>query len=146
MDYTIREMTIDDYDAVRALWEQTEGMSLEEGDDRHAIGIYLRRNPGFCFLAYVHGELAGTVLCGHEGRRGILRHLAVKRQFRGKGIARALINRCLAALAKDGITKCNIFVLDSNSQGRSFWEHMGWRLLEDNYRTMQSATATRESP
>jgi N-acetylglutamate synthase len=140
MNYSIREMTIGDYDEVYCLWEQTEGLNLEEGDSREGIDIYLRRNQGFCFVAYADGHIVGTVLCGHEGRRGILRHLAVKREYRGKGIARALINQCLSALAKDGIKKCNTFVLDENVEGLLFWEHMKWYVLEDNYRTMQTPT------
>ncbi len=144
MDYNIRKMTIDDYGAVYALWERTEGLSLEDGDSRGAIEIYLRRNQGFCFVACAGAHIIGTVLCGHDGRRGILRHLAVDGEFRGKGIARALISRSLSALAKDGITRCNTFVLDSNVQARSFWDHMGWYVLEDNYRTMQTPTAEDE--
>lgn len=140
MDYNIREMTIDDYDEVYHLWEQTEGLSLEEGDSREDIKIYLNRNQGFCFVACVDVRIIGSVLCGHEGRRGILRHLAVKREYRGKGFARALINESLSALYKDGIKKCNTFVLDENVDGRRFWEHMGWYVLEDNYRTVQTST------
>jgi ribosomal protein S18 acetylase RimI-like enzyme len=137
MNYSIHELTINDYDEVYRLWEQTEGLNLEEDDSREAIDIYLRRNRGLCFVAYAEGQIVGTVLCGHEGRRGILRHLAVKQEYRDKGIARALINRCLSALAKDGIKKCNTFVLDKNVEGRLFWEHMGWHVLEDSHRTMQ---------
>jgi ribosomal protein S18 acetylase RimI-like enzyme len=140
MDYRIREMTIGDYDEVYRLWEQTEGLSLEEGDSRGAIDIYLRRNRGLCFVACGDSEIVGTALCGHEGRRGTLRHLAVKREYRGKGIGRALIHQCLSALAKEGIMRCNTFVLDENVEGRLFWEHMGWYVLEDNYRTMQTPT------
>ncbi len=63
----------------------------------------------------------------------------------GKGIeAKASPERsiahCLAALAKAGIKKCNTFVLDSNVDGRYFWKHMGWQILENNYRTMQIPT------
>ena len=140
MDYSIREMTIDDYDEVYHLWEQTEGLSLEEGDSREAIEIYLNRNQGLCFVAYADDQIIGTVLCGHEGRRGTLRHIAVKRGYRGKGIARALIKQSLSALSKDGIKKCNTFVMDENVEGLRFWEHIGWYVLEDNYRTMQILT------
>jgi ribosomal protein S18 acetylase RimI-like enzyme len=140
MDYSIREMRIGDYDEVYRLWEQTEGLNIEEDDSREGIDIYLRRNQGLCFVACSDGHIVGTVLCGHEGRRGILRHLAVKRGYRGKGISRALINQCLSALAKEGIKKCNTFVLDENVEDRPFWEHMGWYVLEDNYRTMQTPT------
>jgi N-acetylglutamate synthase len=140
MDCTIRQMTIGDYDQVYCLWQQTEGLSCGEDDGRDAIDIYINRNQGFCFVACIDREIVGTVLCGHEGRRGILRHLAVGKEHRGKGIARALIEHCLAALAKAGIKKCNTFVLDSNVDGRYFWKHMGWHTLQDNYRTMQIPT------
>ena len=140
MDYSIHEMTIDDYDDAYNLWEQSEGLSLEEGDSRQAIGIYLNRNQGLCFVACADDRIIGTVLCGHEGRRGILRHLAVKRQYRGKGIGRALIKQSLSALSKAGIKKCNTFVMDDNLKGLRFWEQLGWYVLENNYRTLQIST------
>ena len=133
-------MTIADYDAVHALWSETEGMSLGDDDTRERIALYLARNPDLCFVATVTGRIVGTVLCGHEGRRGILRHLAVKRAFRRQGIARDLVNQCLADLARQGIRKCNIFVLDENPDGLRFWEHMGWYRLKDDYRTLQKQT------
>jgi ribosomal protein S18 acetylase RimI-like enzyme len=140
VNYNIRQMTMDDYEEVYRLWEKAEGISLEESDTREAISIYLNRNRGLCFVACIRDQIAGTVLCGHEGRRGILRHLVVKKEFRRKGIARALISQCLSALAKEGIQKCNTFVEDTNVEGRRFWEHMGWHMLEDNYRTLQIPT------
>jgi ribosomal protein S18 acetylase RimI-like enzyme len=140
MDYNFREMKIDDYDEVYHLWEKTEGLSLEEGDFRQAIGVYLKRNQGLCFVACADDRIIGTILCGHEGRRGILRHLVVNRGHRGKGIARALIQQSLSALSKAGIKKCNTFVMDDNVEGLRFWEHIGWYLLEDNYRTLQIST------
>jgi ribosomal protein S18 acetylase RimI-like enzyme len=144
MSYSIWQMTIDDYDEVHPLWRETDGLSLEEGDSRHAIELYLNRNQGFCFVAIVQGRIIGTVLCGHDGRRGILRHLVVDPTFRGRRVARSLVTECLSALARAGITKCNTFVLDSNVEGRRFWEHMGWYLLEDNYRTIQIATKPKD--
>jgi ribosomal protein S18 acetylase RimI-like enzyme len=144
MIYTIRPMHPHDYSLVRDLWEETEGLNLEESDSEEAFGIYLRRNRGLCFAAWAGKAIVGTVLCGHDGRRGILRHLAVKRSHRKAGMARALIKRSLAALAKSGIKKCNVFVLDTNLDGQRFWEHMGWHVLEDSYHTMQTETQEKE--
>lgn len=138
MKYRIRQMQIGDYRKLYALWKRSEGLSLEESDSREGIAIFLRRNRGLCFVACKGDQIIGAVLCGHEGRRGILRHLAVRKTDRHRGIARALINRCLGALARQGITKCNTFVLDTNVEGRRFWEQMGWYVLEDNYRTLQT--------
>jgi len=140
MNYTIRLMKIEDYPRVNELWRETEGLSLEESDSKEAIAIYLQRNRGFCFVACNGDQIIGTILCGHEGRRGILRHLAVRKDYRQAGIAKMLIERCLSALARAGIKKCNLFVLNTNVEGRSFWEHMGWTILEDNFRMLQTTT------
>jgi ribosomal protein S18 acetylase RimI-like enzyme len=140
MDCEIREMTLADYDEVYRVWTQTEGMCLVEEDNREGIALYLARNRGLCFVALVGGNLIGTVLCGHDGRRGILRHLAVKHEFRKQGIALLLVQRCLAALSGQGIKKCNIFVMDYNVAGMGFWEHIGFHPLPDDYRTLQIGT------
>ncbi len=78
-------MRIGDYPQIYALWRETEGFSLEESDSKEGIGIYLRRNRGFCFVACDGDQIIGTILCGHEGRRGILLHLSVARNYRHGG-------------------------------------------------------------
>ena len=144
MDYTIRQMTLDDYDQAYALWHAIAGIGLDEDDSRNGIALYLRRNRGMCFVASVGEKLIGTLLCGHEGRRGILRHLVVAPEFRGKGIARDLVNHSRAALAREGIRKCNTYVFDSNVDGRRYWEHTGWREHEDEFHLMQIDTGAED--
>lgn len=143
MAYAIRVMTLDDYEDVYRLWQRTEGMSLGPEDDREGIVIYLRRNPDLCFVAVHEQAIIGVVLCGHEGRRGILRHLAVDPACRRQGIATALIQHCLDGLLAQGISKCNIFVLDENPGGLAFWERRGFYYLNDDYRTLQQLTDQR---
>jgi ribosomal protein S18 acetylase RimI-like enzyme len=133
----IRAMTPKDYDAVSRLWMETEHLSMNECDTREGIELYLKRNPGLCFVALVGCVMAGNVLCGHDGRRGILRHLAVSKPYRKYGIARTLVEKALFGLNAQGIGKCNIFVEDENSAGMNFWKHMGWKLLVYDFRMMQ---------
>jgi ribosomal protein S18 acetylase RimI-like enzyme len=140
MNYQIREMTIAGYDEVHRLWSRTEGLCLGEDDNQDRFKLYLDRNQGLCFIAVSGTEIIGTVLCGHDGRRGILRHLAIKPEFRRRSIAKALIQKSLSALAEQGIKKCNIFVQDDNVAGLEFWKHVGWCRLEDNYYTLQIHT------
>jgi ribosomal protein S18 acetylase RimI-like enzyme len=126
MNVTLREFTIEDYDAAYALWQATEGVGLSEADKRENIASFLSRNPGLSMVAEEDGRLVGALLCGSDGRRGFLHHLAVARSHRRAGIGRELVRRCLAALAGIGMRKCHIFVLQENTEGRRFWERIGW--------------------
>ena len=124
----VRLFRIGDFDAVIALWRRTAGVGLNESDTRPAIAAYLRRNPKLSFVAEKNGQVIGAVLCGHDGRRGYLHHLAVSKRFRGRGIGRQLVNACLAKLREAGIQKCNIFIFANNAEGMKFWKHTGWSL------------------
>ncbi len=127
MEFNIRAMIIDDYDAVIALWQATEGMGLSAADSREAIARYLERNPGMSAVATdSSGAIAGAVLCGHDGRRGYLHHLAVRAEHRGLGLGRRLAETVLKRLQAEGIDKCHLFVYKSNATGRAFWEATGW--------------------
>ena len=125
-DITVREFTINDYDAAYALWKVSEGIGLSEADSRDNIASYLARNPGTSFVAEAGGRIVGAVLCGSDGRRGFLHHLAVAEGCRRAGTGRALVQRCLAALRTQGMRKCHIFVIADNEHGKKFWTRVGW--------------------
>ncbi len=131
VEYIITDLTLEDFDEVTDLWRNTEGIGLSSADTRERIGIYLERNPGLSFTARASGKLIGAVLCGHDGRRGYLHHLAVRAEWRKKGVARVLIERCMAGLGSVGIEKCHIFVYAHNKTGKAFWQHEGWMERED---------------
>lgn len=124
-------MTIADYPAVYALWARTEGMCLRDADGREEIARYLERNPGLCVVAEREGIILGAVLCGHDGRRGYLQHLAVERAERGRGIGSALVRACADGLQRAGIRKCHLLVHVDNAAGLRFWEAQRWRTRRD---------------
>ena len=131
MSVTFRPMTIEDYEDILALWQGTEGIGLSAADERPAINRYLARNPGMSLVATVDGRLAGAVLCGHDGRRGYIHHIAVADEFRGRGTGQELVARCMEALAHEGISRCHIFVYTRNTTGQGFWRAIGWTLRSD---------------
>ena len=132
LDYHVRPMVIGDFDQVVELWRSTEGIGMSDSDSPEAIADFLSRNPNLSLTARLEsGRLVGAVLCGHDGRRGYLYHLAVTRDFRHQGIAKALLDRCLAGLRALGIQKCSIFVYENNSDGQAFWTHNGWKRRAD---------------
>jgi N-acetylglutamate synthase len=130
MDYTIEPLTFADYEAVAAFWRQQEGIGLNESDAPAPMARFLERNPGMSLIARCStGDIVGAVLCGHDGRRGYLHHLAVALGYRRRGLGRALVERCLAGLAAAGISKCNIFLFNNNDEGRQFWLRLGYRAV-----------------
>jgi putative acetyltransferase len=127
----IRPFAIDDHAAATALWQATGGIGLSGSDTRANIAAYLKRNPGMSFVAVNDQGLIGAVLCGTDGRRGYLHHLAVDPAHRGRGVGRDLVNHCLDALRHAGLSKCHLFLYSANRSGRAFWEHIGWTFRSD---------------
>lgn len=130
MKVDITELSMDDYDEVVSFWQKIEEVELDDADSSETMQAYLERNPGMSFTARHDGKIVGAVLCGHDGRRGYLHHLAVTPAYRKKGIGTTLVNKCLTALAANGIRKCNIFVFSDNANGKVFWNKTGWTKYE----------------
>ncbi len=119
-----------DYDAVVVLWQAAEGVEIAEGDSRADIAGYLKRNPGLSRVAEIEGRLVGAVLCGHDGRRGLIYHLAVAPSHRSQGLGRKLIDECVAGLKACDIQRAILLVAQDNEGGRIFWKSLGFEAIE----------------
>jgi len=143
-------MTIDDYPAVYALWNACLASARDIDDTPEAVARFLRRNPAMSVVAAEGGAphnhpgtgrlpqetsatpstegnvLIGSILCGHDGRRGYLYHVAVDAAHRRGGVARAMVEACLSALREEGILRCALISFTKNEGGNAFWEAMGF--------------------
>lgn len=131
MDIRLLPFTLDLYPQALSLWKRCDGIGLSNADEPENIQAYLARNPGMSFAALEGDNLVGTILCGHDGRRGFIHHLAVEPDYRGNGIARSLLDGSLQALKDAGIQKCHLFLLNDNEEGIRFWTHVGWEKRSD---------------
>jgi ribosomal protein S18 acetylase RimI-like enzyme len=121
------DMRAEDFNEIFALWQRCDGVGLTPSDCREAVEAYLIRNPGLSLVARRDSRIIGAVLCGHDGRRGYLYHLAVDREHRQQGVGKSIVNECLARLTAARILKVTIFVYDRNRQGQAFWRKAGWK-------------------
>jgi ribosomal protein S18 acetylase RimI-like enzyme len=127
---TTREFVTADYDAAVALWSGVEGVEICEGDSREEIAEYLRRNPGLSRIAEDDGKIVGVALCGHDGRRGWIYHLAVANTHRGQKIGKLLLDSCVNGLRAVGLKRAIILVARDNPGGQQFWLCNGWEQID----------------
>lgn len=132
MSLVIRRFRTEDIAEALELWRRSEGIGMRGSADTPAgIERYLERNSGGSFVARDGEALVGAVLCGHDGRRGYLHHLAVAASHRRRGIGRSLMRECLERLEAEGIERCHLFVRAGNAAAERFWMHEDWSRRDD---------------
>jgi ribosomal protein S18 acetylase RimI-like enzyme len=124
----IQPMTPDDHADFAAMMLRTPGVVLRTADGYAPTQRYLERNPGLSFVARPaeRNGIVGCAMAGHDGRRGYLQHVMVDPDYRHLGLARAMVERCLAALLEAGIEKVHLDTLADNHEAHRFWRHLGW--------------------
>lgn len=137
MDKTIniRKMNIEDYDEVYGLWKTIHGFGLRSIDDsREGVSRFIKRNPDTSMVAECDGEVIGSILCGHDGRRGCFYHVCVREDMRKQGIGKRMATECMRVLQAEGINKVSLIAFKSNNVGNAFWKSVGWTFRDDlNY-------------
>lgn len=128
---TLRTFLSPDIPTALALWRDLPGIGLTASDSPDALTRFLQRNPGLSRVAVIDNRIVGTVLCGHDGRRGFLYHLAVESAHRHRGIGLALVDACLEHLQRCGIARVTIHRFADNDEGKAFWLDAGWRERPD---------------
>lgn len=134
--YTVRAMTLEDYEGLHALWMTIHGFGIRSIDDsKGGVERFLRRNPSTSVVAVAEdGSIVGGILCGHDGRRGCLYHVCVREDYRRLGIGKAMVVFCMNALKAEEINKVSLIAFTVNDVGNAFWNRIGWTRRGDlNY-------------
>ncbi len=115
-----------DFGNALSFWRHAHGMGTSGVETEEMLASFLKRNPGLSFKITDRDEIVGTVLCGHDGRRGYLHHLAIRSGYSNHKIGKSLIDRSLRGLEQIGISRCHIFISASNKDGHEFWKSINW--------------------
>jgi len=120
-----------DYPKLLKLWAAAGQIDVRETDTQEAFARFLKRNPGTNFAAYAGTRLVGAVLAGHDGWRGYLYRMAIKPDYRERGIASRLVNAAVGNLRKEGISRVHLLVKKDNLIGQQFWEACGFNFRDN---------------
>lgn len=120
-----------DYHALIELWSGMEkGVHVGRSDAPEEIEKKTLRDPDLFLVAESDGQIVGSVIGGYDGRRGLIYHLAVAREFRRHGVGSQLLDEVEARLRGKGCLKCYLMVTPDNSEAERFYEKRGWHFMD----------------
>ncbi|ATA21221.1 ribosomal protein S18 acetylase RimI-like enzyme [Gibbsiella quercinecans] len=123
----IRVFRQDDFEEVLTLWERCD-LLRPWNDPEMDIERKLNHDPELFLVAEVGGEVVGSVMGGYDGHRGSAYYLGVHPDYRGRGIANALINRLEKKLIARGCPKIQLMVREDNDTVIDMYEKLGYEI------------------
>lgn len=113
------------YEELIELWEHIPGVKVRKDDDKEGFLRLLHRNEGCSFLAMYDGKIVGSILCGIDGKRAYVYHMAVNPEYRNQKIGTRLVRMVQDKAKEFGVAKCSFVVFKENHTGEEFWEAVG---------------------
>ena len=121
----IREFRDGDLAAVVALWQDCE-LTRPWNPPERDIAFCRHSGHGSVFLAEENGDIAGSVMAGHDGHRGWIYYLAVAPARRREGIGRWLMTHAEHWLAAQGVPKAMLLIRETNNAVAAFYQRLGY--------------------
>ena len=128
--YTVRPYGPADQEPLVLLWARVFPDDPARNQPELMIRNKLRVQPELLLVAEAEGEPVGAVMAGFDGTRGWIYHLAVLPEFRGRGIAKALVREAEEGLAELGCPKINLQVRAENADVVEFYRAAGYEVEE----------------
>ena len=128
----IRKLTIDDYNALCALWKEA-GLSYRPNgrDTRENIASQIEGECAIYLGAEEDDKMVGVILGTHDGRKGWLNRLAVAPEYRKRGIAAMLVRAVEERLLDRGIEIFACQIEDWNEASMTVFDNFGYTRHDD---------------
>ncbi len=126
-EWTIVTLAAEDYDSVRALWEQA-GLSIKPGgrDSRERFAAQLASGLQTVIGARAGDRLVGVVMTTHDGRKGWINRLAVHPDCRRQGLGLRLIQEAERVLHGQGLQLIAALIEDWNTPSLTLFQRAGY--------------------
>ncbi|HSZ91557.1 MAG TPA: GNAT family acetyltransferase [Acetobacteraceae bacterium] len=124
----VRSAVAEDEPAVVALWRACD--LVASYNDPAADFRFAKAGACSDVLVGVDdgGEIAGSVMVGHDGHRGWFYYVAARPASRGEGVGRRMVQAAENWLRQRNVVKVQLLVRETNNRVVSFYEHLGFEV------------------
>jgi ribosomal protein S18 acetylase RimI-like enzyme len=131
---TLRRLTVDDYDAILALWQKAglDSIRPQGRDSREAFADQLARGQVVLGLEDA-GRLVAGVVITDDTRKGWINRLAVEPDYRRQGLAARLVAEAERELRARGIQVFAALIEDENVASLSLFQREGYKTHDIYY-------------
>lgn len=130
MEVAIRHARAPDIPRVLELWDRARSAAAVTPDTEQAIGALLAHAGSTVLVAELEDLVVGSLTVGWDGWRGNMYRLAVRPEFRRRGIARRLVDVGHAHLRGVGARRLTALVAHEEEEAVAVWLSVGYELDE----------------
>ena len=127
MKIKIREFVISDYNEIIELWKEAKLPYRPNGrDSKKCIEKELQKGCNIFLVVVYEDKIIASVLGTNDGRKAWINRLAVRKEFRGQGIAKKLIQELEFRFDKLGIGIIACLIEDDNPDSIKVFSKFGF--------------------
>jgi len=133
-DFTVRPVAPGDLSGCAAVYVEAfadppHNLTWSLQDAEELLGVFLQREPSLCFCAEAKRTVIGIAFCSTVARyRATIEELAVLPAWQGKGVGKALLDKCLEELRGRGYTQVDL-IANLRAPAMRFYERNGFRVV-----------------
>lgn len=120
-----RPLDDDDIDTIITLWEKC-GLTRPHNNAVKDIDFARGEANSDVLIGELDGEIAASVMVGHDGHRGVVYYVSVDPGHQGKGLGEQIMRHAESWLKARGVWKLNLMVRAENEKVRRFYENLGY--------------------
>ena len=124
---SFRPLEDGDVEKVIALWDRC-GLTRPHNDPQRDIAFARGETNSDILVGEFDGELAASVMVGHDGHRGVAYYVSVDPKHQGKGFGQQLMRHAENWLKQRGVWKLNLMMRAENTKTRNFYESLGYEV------------------
>jgi ribosomal protein S18 acetylase RimI-like enzyme len=123
-DLIIRPVRDSELAAVLQMWQAAGVTPPSVSDSIEGLTRLIQEPAALLLVATISEKIVGSVIGGWDGWRGNIYRLAVRLEYRRKGIARELVKEIGRVLFHKGAARLSAMVEHEHSWAMAFWDSL----------------------